>query len=155
MKPTNMILGAVMMTALASASFSQSSANGGGRQAAAGFNYRADAVNQIEKNYLACLACSNSAVVQSAIAQSVRLKWAVPSAQLEDLKTKLSSLAIDGNTIAIRYKAYLAEMVYDTPSLFSGEIGTMYAEDEDLFNAISVKAQGALLGDNTDNAAGR
>jgi len=57
--------------------------------------------------------------------------------------------------VAIRYKAYLAELVYDTPSLFSGEMGTMYAEDEDLFNAISVRAQGALLGDNTDNPAGR
>jgi hypothetical protein len=47
----------------------------------------------------------------------------------------------------IRYKAYLAGLVYDSPSIFSSESGREYTRDEDLFAAVSMRAEKVLLGD--------
>jgi hypothetical protein len=66
--------------------------------------------------------------------------------QLEDLRGGLGTLATGGKTAAIRYKAYLAGLVYDSPSIFSSESGQEYTWDEDLFAAVSVRAQKVLLG---------
>jgi hypothetical protein len=44
--------------------------------------------------------------------------------------------------------------VYDSPSIFAGESEREYAMDEDLINAIGVRAQKALLGNNGDHPRG-
>jgi hypothetical protein len=82
------------------------------------------------------------------------MKWAFPSMQLEGLRESLGTLATGGKTAAIRYKAYLASLVYDSPSIFTGESGQEYAWDEDLINAIGARAQKALLGNNGDSLRG-
>jgi hypothetical protein len=146
MKPNTMFFAAVLMTALASPAPGQPAVNAGGKPAAAPVRFASDAVRRFEANYGACLTSANDGVVESAIAQCVRMKWALPSADLEQVRKALGTLATGGKSAAIRYKASLASLVYDAPSIFSDESGQKYAWDEDLFTAISERAQKAILG---------
>ena len=82
------------------------------------------------------------------------MKWALPSAQLDNLRGTLGTLATGGKTASIRYKAYLAGLVYDSPSIFGDESGQKYVWDEELFTAISTRAQKALLGYNGGHPRG-
>jgi len=146
MKANAMIFAAVLTTAFAFPAAGQSEGGSDGKSPAAPVRFAGQDVSRYEHNYMAGLTSANDGVVESAIAQSVRMKWALPSAQLEELKCTLGTLTTGGRTTAIRYKAYLAGLVYDSPSIFNGESGQKYMWDEDLFNAISMRAQKALLG---------
>jgi hypothetical protein len=154
MKSNSMLLAAVLMAAVAVPAPGQSAGNPAGNPSAPSVRYTEPRVRSIEANYRACLASANEGVVESAIAQCVKMKWAFPAMQLEDLKCSLGTLATGGKTAAIRYKAYLASLVYDSPSIFTGESGQEYAWDEDLINAIGARAQKALLGHNADHSRG-
>ncbi len=112
------------------------------------------AIRRYEDNYLSCMKCANDGVVESAIAQSVRMRWALPDARLEDLRDALATLARDGRTPAIRYKSYLAGLVFDSPVIFKGEGVQSYTWDEDLFAAVSSRAERALLGCNGGSPGG-
>jgi len=146
MKRATMILGAAAMTALALPVFGQTSADVQGAQLTAVVGHNSDRIRSIENNYLDCMESGCNAVVESAIAQAVRMRWALPSADLETMKEQLGSLALHGNTLAIRYKASMAAMVFDAPSIFTGESGKTYQEDADLFAAVGSRAQKALVG---------
>jgi hypothetical protein len=154
MNSNTMLFAAVLMTAVAIPVPGQSAGNPAGGPSAPSVRYTETRVRSIEANYRACLTSANEGVVESAIAQSVKMKWAFPSMQLEDLRGSLGTLATGGKTAAIRYKAYLASLVYDSPSIFAGESEREYAMDEDLINAIGVRAQKALLGNNGDHPRG-
>jgi hypothetical protein len=143
-----MMVAAAMMTALTSPAPGQETSAAAGTPEAAPASLKSSVVRRIEKNYMACLTSANEGVVESAIAQSVRMKWALPSAQLEDLRLSLGKLAVGGMSVSIRYKAYLAELVYDSPSIFNPGVGENCVWDEDLFAAISSRAQKVLLGYN-------
>lgn len=143
-----MMVAAAVMTALALPAPGQETSAAVGQPEGAPARTKTLNVRKIEKNYAACLTSANEGVVESAIAQSVRMKWALPSARLEDLRTGLGNLADRGKTVSIRYKAYLAGLVFDSPSIFNPGLGENCELDEDLFTAINLRAQQALLGYN-------
>jgi hypothetical protein len=149
MKSNTMLFAAVLMAAVAVPAPGQSAGNAASKPSASPVrhNYTETKIRSIEANYRASLRSSNDGVVESAIAHCVEMRWAFPSAQLEDLREGLGSLATGGKTAAIRYRAYLAGLVYDSPSIFSSESGREYMWDEDLFAAVSVRAEKVLLGD--------
>ena len=151
MNSNRMLFAAVLMTAVAIPAPGQSAGSPAGNPSV---RYTETRVRSVEANYKACLACANEGVVESAIAQCVKMKWAFPSASLEDLRGSLGTLATGGKTAAIRYKACLAGLVFDSPSMFTGESGQDYAMDEDLITAIGARAQKALLGHNGDRPRG-
>ena len=155
MKTTAMLFAAALVTAAPASAPSQAEAAPVPNPAASPALLSAKEITRDEQNYVACLVCPIDAVVESAIAQSVKMRWALPSAGLEDMRTTLEKLATAGRTPAIRYKAYLAGLVFDSPVIFKGESGRDYAWDEDLFAAISGKAEKALLGDNAGRPAAR
>ncbi len=148
MKSNTMLFAAVLMAAVAVPAPGQSASDAAGKPSAssARYNYTETRIRSIEANYRAALKCRNDGVVESAIAQCVRMKWAFPSEQFEGLRDGLGTLATRGKTAAIRYKAYLAGLVYDSPSIFSSESGQEYTWDEGLFAAVSVRAEKVLLG---------
>ena len=154
MKANAMMFAAVLLAASASPATAQSSGDVARKHPAAADRFGTSEVCRIEKNYVAALASENDGVVESAIAQSVRMKWALPSAQLEGMRESLGKLATDGRTPVIRYKAELAGLVYDAPSIFSAESGQNYTWDEDLFSSVSMRAQKALLGYYGDGSRG-
>jgi len=155
MKPSTMVLAAVTLTVLASPAPAQLRNTPAHNEVSGRAAYTERAVRRFEANYLACIASANEGVVESAIAHSVRMKWAIPSARLEDLRMALGELAASGKTPAIRYKAYLAGMVFDAPVMFADEASQKYVWDQDLFDAVSARAQKALLGCNTGSPDAR
>jgi|GEM_PF-974556 len=155
MKTNAMLFAAALVTAAPATAPCQAAASPATSAAVAFARLSAGEISRDERNYVACLVSRNDAVVESAIAQSVKMRWALPAAGLDEMRTTLEKLATGGKTAAIRYKAYLAGLVYDSPALFEDESGQKYAWDEDLFAAISGKAEKALLGFNADRPAGK
>ncbi len=147
MKSNTMLFAAVLTAAVVFPASGQPAVDTMGKPSPRWLNYSEARVRSIEANYGASLKSSNDGVVESAIAHCVEMRWAFPSAKLEDVRDGLGALATGGKTAAIRYKAYLAGLVYDSPSIFSSESGQEYALDEDLFAAVSVRAEKVLLGD--------
>ncbi len=148
MKPTAVIFAAALMTVLASPAPGQSALIPDSAPVSRPTPTGDDDIRRYESNYAACLNNGNDGVVESAIAMSVRMKWALPSAQLEPLRRALASVAADGKTASIRYKASLAGLVFDAPPMFNNDSARRYAWDEDLFSAISERARHELLGSN-------
>ena len=146
MKSNTMLFAAVLTAAVVFPASGQPAVDTMGKPSPRWLNYSETKVRSIEANYRASLKSSNDGVVESAIAHCVEMRWAFPSAKLEDVRDGLGVLATGGKTAAIRYKAYLAGLVYDSPSIFSSESGQEYAQDEDLFAAVSVRAEKVLLG---------
>jgi hypothetical protein len=149
MKSNVLIFAAVLAAASVSAAPGQSPDQIAGKSAAGPVRAQVTDICRCEHNYTACLASTNEGVVESAIAQCIRMKWALPSARLDEVRSALGSLAASGKTPAIRYKASLAGLVYDSPSIFDSERQGSYVWDEDLFAALSNRAGQALLGCNS------
>ena len=109
----------------------------------------ADNIAKLEtakRNYLFCLKSLNDGVVESGLAHCSRIKLSVPWADLTDLKEVIDGLAVSGRTPAIRYRAYLVTLVFDSPGLFAEEARQDYATSEELFTALSSRLQQTLLG---------
>jgi hypothetical protein len=150
MKTNTMILAAAVLTSLAVPAMGQGTGNTPAGPSAATARLTGSEIRRFEQNYISCMTCANDGVVESAIARSVAMRWTLPAAQLDEMRETLGTLATHGRTASIRYRASLAGLVFDAPSLFRFELAQKYPLDEDLFKAISSQAQTALLGHNTD-----
>ena len=58
----------------------------------------------------------------------------------------LGSLAVAGRTPSLRYKAYLAGLVFDNPSIFTGTDVRKFDSSEELFASLSDRLQKVLIG---------
>lgn len=99
-----------------------------------------------DKIYAPALASENDGVVESGIAQSVNAKIVMPSGEFTRIRIALGSLAVCGRTPALRYKAYLAGLVFDTPSIFAGTDVSTFDSSEQLFASLSDRLQKVLIG---------
>lgn len=98
------------------------------------------------KNYTGCLESTNVGVVESALAHVARMKLIFPAAESRKLAKQIEFLTVNGQTPAIRYKAYLTLMVFDTPEIF-GQVGQKeFREDEEVFSTLAARLQETLLG---------
>src|SRR5512135_1035396 len=70
-----MMVAAAMMTALVSPAPGQETPAAAGQPEGAPARTKTLNVRKIEKNYAACLTSANEGVVESAIAQSIRMRW--------------------------------------------------------------------------------
>ncbi|MBL0177465.1 MAG: hypothetical protein IPP94_19865 [Ignavibacteria bacterium] len=79
-------------------------------------------------NYAVCLRSDNHGVVESAIAQLVRLKLDVPNLSAPDCVREMRRLSTEGRTQMIRLKARFALMLCDDPALF--DLAQLHRSDE-------------------------
>ena len=103
-------------------------------------------LDKAAQRYTECLESCNTGVIESALAQAVLMKLYVPEKEFEGLREKISSLSVNGCNPTIRYKAYLASLVYDDPELFAQEQGQSFSDAEALFSSVSNRLQVTLLG---------
>jgi hypothetical protein len=103
-------------------------------------------LDKATQRYAECLESCNTGVVESALAHAIQMKLYVPEKGFDVLHQKINSLSVNGCNPAIRYKAYLASLVYDDPELFTQEQGRKFENAEELFNSVSARLQIALLG---------
>ena len=104
--------------------------------------------NRIDRMYAPALASVNDGVVESAIAQCVNAKIALPAGEFIQIRRVLGSLSVAGRTPALRYKAYLAGLVFDNPAILAGADLPRFRSTEELFATLSEKLQKALIGSN-------
>ncbi|KAF0162234.1 MAG: hypothetical protein A2499_13855 [Stygiobacter sp. RIFOXYC12_FULL_38_8] len=71
------------------------------------------------KNFLLAMSCENTGVVESSIIICVELKALYPQYDLKKVEDKLNSLAVDGETPVIRYRALLASLYYSNYPIFA------------------------------------
>ena len=99
-------------------------------------------------NYTMALNSTNDGLVESTIAYLAYLRLNMPQADLKDLGITISGLAESGRTPVIRYKAYLATMIFESPKSFSQMQNTNYTDSNEFFSSVASHAQRTLLGQN-------
>jgi hypothetical protein len=105
-------------------------------------------IQRAVKNYAMDLNSSNEGVVESAIAHVTYLRIGMPQVDLSAIRTSIADLAESGRTPVIRYKAYLATLVFESPSSFVNVLKTESNEGGLFFSGIASQIQKTLLGQN-------
>ena len=78
-------------------------------------------------NYYKALNSDNHGVVESAIENLVKLKLFAPDLDYSKVAEKLDQLTEDGQTIQIKYKAFVANLYLESPEKFNW----LSSEDKD------------------------
>jgi hypothetical protein len=107
--------------------------------------YRCCELSRVENAYLRSLQHSNYGVVESAIGNIARIMIARPECQSEAIRDQLRSLAVEGETPAIRYKASLASLVCDRPEIFVACRDIDFRNSEELFTTIAHQLEQVTL----------
>ena len=100
---------------------------------------------QTEQRYLDCLGSENDGVVESALAQVVKMVLVFPDQPFGQIRLKVQDLAENGRTAAIRYRAYLAAAILEDPAMFAG-LPHGNINDNDVFLQAANILQKQLLG---------
>lgn len=100
------------------------------------------------KNFLSAMSCENTGVVESSIIICVELKALYPEYDLTKVEDKLNSLAVDGETPVIRYRAQLASLYYSNYPLFANMKIVDKEYPEKTFMAIIEKLEGKKVASN-------
>ncbi len=109
-------------------------------------DYSATKLEKARKNFLASLNSENDGVAESAIAHVAHMRAMLPQEDLRDIEATVVELANGGRTPVIRYKAYLASLVFANPRMFSQEVTVDYASGDEFFigHCITIAADTAL-----------
>jgi hypothetical protein len=109
-------------------------------------SYKTMDLPKASKNYAYCLKSDNDGIVESALAHMAYARLVLPTADLKDIRTEVEKLANSDRAPVIRYKAYLASMVFTSPGLFTRTPDTRYKDGDEFFSAIDSQLRHSLLG---------
>lgn len=102
-------------------------------------------IENAKKSYLDCLESSNEGVAQSAIGIIMQWRLVRPGEDLSKCERKINDLAINGNSPAIRFKASLASLVMQTPSLVNFDVAGC-DDCGELFDAVTASVRQMVVG---------
>jgi hypothetical protein len=108
-------------------------------------SYRTVDAAAAERQYTAGLASLNEGVVVSALAQAMRLRIAHPGEDLGRLHDAVGRLVHEGRTPAIRAKASVAAVVFDSPELFAQEETAEFATADEFFGTVARQLAESML----------
>ena len=111
-------------------------------------DYSVTRLERARKNFIASLNSENDGVAESALAQVAHMRAKLPGVNLPDIEATVDELANSGRTPVIRYKAYLASLVFAHPGMFSQETAVDYSSGDEFFTAIASRLQQTLLSHN-------
>jgi len=134
-----------LMASVAAASNAQPDTPADFRQFASIALYRSCELDRVEAAYLRSLQHSNHGVVESAIGNVARFQIAQPDCYSEEIQEQLRTLAVEGPTPAIRYKASLASLLCDRPDLFVDYQDIDFRTSEELFMTIARRLEEETL----------
>jgi len=106
-------------------------------------------VQKAVNTYTQLLSSGNDGIVMSAIAHLTCIRIDMPDLAMNEIEAKIADLAESGRTPVIRYKAYLASMVFQSPEMFRVGDRVDSIESDPFFRNIAARAQTALLGQNS------
>ena len=90
----------------------------------------------------------NDGVAESALAHLTFLRIDLPQLDLKKIESTMINLAETGRTPVIRYKAYLASIVFESPASFAKALNTEAANSDLFFSVVASQVQKTLLGQN-------
>jgi hypothetical protein len=156
MKPYALFVAATLLVSAAPPAPGQQSANDPGAfpYFSTPETYRTTDMGKVGKSYLECLKSMNNGVVESAIAHLTKGALCSRETFPQYVRSTLDYLAVAGRTPSIRYRAYLACLVLDSPELFAGEGKCDFRNGDELFSALSDRLHQTLLGYNGRKYAG-
>jgi len=102
---------------------------------------------RLSANYLYCLQSTNYGVVESSLGHLAHLKLQRPEENVDCMKSEIDKLALFGPTPQIRYKAYLASLVFDSPGIFARVSIPECSDCDQFFQALSGALHGVLEAD--------
>ena len=138
MKPAVLIAAALLMTATAT---SQEASYFSGYA-----SHQQANLDQAVTRYLGCLGSENEGVVESGLAHLGRMKLYYLDRPFPEAEQALTALLTTGRTPEIRYRAYLVETLFASPSAFRTEASAEYRTPDELFTAIAARLQQTMLG---------
>ncbi|HTP12390.1 MAG TPA: hypothetical protein VMM37_02130 [Bacteroidota bacterium] len=113
-------------------------------------SYRTMDLSRANQNYTLCLRSENDGIVESALAHVAYMRLVLPGADLRDVRKIVESLVNSDRLPVVRYKAYLASMVFVSPHLFKQAPDVPYATGDEFFAAVDDKLRSSLLGCRAD-----
>jgi len=118
------------------------------RHTAVVWSYEDGYIQKAIDNYSMALNSANDGLVESAIAHLTFIRIDLPQRDLKKIERTIGELAEKGRTPVIRYKAYLANLVFESPATFQ-KVVTTDATDSDLFfSFVGSEVQKTLFGHN-------
>jgi hypothetical protein len=84
-------------------------------------------------------------VVECALRDAMMLKIARPDVEVPNIRKEIDRLTTDGATQTIRYKAWLAKLVYENPDMFVAEANADFFTAEEAFAAVARRLEVSLL----------
>ncbi len=103
-------------------------------------------LDKASRRYMLCLKEPNQGVVQSALAHLVHMKLTVPATDFQAVEAEVKALSATSESPSIRYKAYLAGLVFENPAMFRSGSDADYNSPEELFSTIASRVQVTVLG---------
>jgi hypothetical protein len=99
----------------------------------------------VAQRFVESLRNDNEGVVRSALAHATWMKLMVPEQTFPVLQAEISALAVSGSTPEIRYRASLASLVFERPSLFTGETTKDFEDGDDMFASVARRVSFSFL----------
>jgi hypothetical protein len=112
------------------------------------YSYEPSYLRRAAVNYAAALHSDCDGVVESAIAHSTLLRIVAQHLDMSQIHSELADLADKGRTSAIRYRAYLATAVFDSPARFENTVKVKYMDSDQFFSVVASQVHKTLLGHN-------
>ncbi len=111
-------------------------------------SYSDDQKQTIDKIFAYDLSTEYDGLTESALAIVTQVKLDTPADEYSNIREKIEELAKEGATQVIRYKAYLASVVFATPLMFGSEAVRAYESEDAMFSAIAERISKTLLSSN-------
>jgi hypothetical protein len=143
MKIGTIVLSAMMLAVTAGQMDVRAGDLGNARQALSTMTHAQ--IECAKKSYLNSLESGNEGVVQSAIGIVLQWRLISPSDDFSRLEQKINDLAINGSSPAIRFKASLASLVMENPTMVTFDVAGCDNCGE-LFDAITGSVRQMLVG---------
>ena len=105
-------------------------------------------LSRAEKNFIATMNSDVNSLVESAIFNMLLFKNKFPEWDFESIISKLNSLAVEGKTLPIRYKAQLASIYINYSEMFSNIKIIEKDNPTKYFRLISEKIENNLVASN-------
>lgn len=141
MKTRQFVLAAVLIVAFAGCSAAQA-------VPAASDEFSEAKLDRIEKNYAIALGIDNKGVVEEALVIMTKFKLERPNDKLPKVQKEVHYLATHSKFPIIRYKACLAEAVFDNPAMFRDIAARQYSDPKAFFSALEERINSQLMSSN-------
>ena len=136
------------LTLAASTAFSQGSSDQTNHQRSFFCDAKAYAtanIAQAKKGFLWSTKSDNNGVVEAALAHITHMRIMLPEEDMKNLESAVTLFVRGGQTPVIRYKAYLASLVFANPGMFRSTATETYNGCNEFFCAIATQLQQSLL----------